>query len=85
MARLELNEICWPDGDAGVIARGVVDEYTVDYFKRTLALAVSTAPRNLIIDVSECELVRELLQQQCALRELAIAVGEMRAPDVRYS
>jgi hypothetical protein len=56
MARLLLNEICWPDGDVGLIARGAVDDCTVATFETELARAISTAPVNLLIDVSECEL-----------------------------
>jgi hypothetical protein len=56
MARLLLNEICWPDGDVGLIARGAVDDRTVASFETELARAFSTAPANLLLDVSECEL-----------------------------
>jgi hypothetical protein len=56
MARLLLNDICWPDGDVGLIARGAVDDCTVASFETELARAISTAPVNLLIDVSECEL-----------------------------
>ena len=56
MARLLLNEICWPDGDLGLIARGMVDDGTVAAFETELERAVSTTPVTLLIDVSECEL-----------------------------
>jgi hypothetical protein len=68
MSTLALNEICWPDGDLGLIANGVVDDETVGYFERTLALAVSTRPRNLVIDVTECRLAAVGLE---ALRRLS--------------
>src|SRR5260221_5690542 len=56
MARLLLNEICWPDGDLGLIARGVVDDGRVAAFEAELARGISTTPLNLLIDVSECDL-----------------------------
>jgi anti-anti-sigma regulatory factor len=56
MARLLLNEICWPDGDLALIARGVVDDGTVAAFETEIARGISTTPVNLLIDVSECEL-----------------------------
>jgi hypothetical protein len=56
MPRLLLNEICWPDGSLGLIARGVVDDQTIAAFETELTRALSTTPVNLLIDVTECEL-----------------------------
>jgi hypothetical protein len=56
MPRLLLNEICWPDGSLGLIARGVVDDQTIAAFETELTRALSTTPVNLLVDVTECEL-----------------------------
>jgi anti-anti-sigma factor len=56
MATLLFDVICWQDGDLGLIARGAVDARTVASFESVVARAISTAPVNLLIDVTQCEL-----------------------------
>jgi anti-anti-sigma factor len=61
MGSLALNEVCWLDGSVAVIARGVVDDDTVEQFERRLDLAIGTrprrtGPRELVIDLTDCQL-----------------------------
>jgi anti-anti-sigma regulatory factor len=61
MGSLAVNEVCWLDGSVAVIARGVVDDDTVELFERRLDLAIGTrlrltGPRQLVIDLTDCRL-----------------------------
>lgn len=61
MGSLAVNEVCWLDGSVAVIARGVVDDDTVELFERKLDLAIGTrprrtGPRQLVIDLTACQL-----------------------------
>jgi hypothetical protein len=80
MARLLLNAICWRDGDVGLIARGAVDDRTVASFEAELARAISTAPVNLLIDVSECELASAGLAALLHLRSGRVTTVVVASP-----
>ena len=84
MARLLLNAICWQDGDVGFIARGTVDDHTVASFEAELARAISTAPVNLLIDVSECELASAGLAALLHLRSGRVPTIVVVAPSAMF-
>jgi hypothetical protein len=84
MARLLLNAICWRDGDVGLIARGAVDDRTVASFEAEIARAISTAPVNLLIDVSECELASAGLAALLHLRSGRVTTVVVVASPVMF-
>ena len=53
---LALDEVGSVDGSVALIVRGVVDDDTVEYFERTLDMAVGTASDELVIDLTHCQL-----------------------------
>ena len=56
MGSLALNEVSWLDGSVALIARGVVDDDTVEHFESRLDSAIGTGSRQLIIDLTACQL-----------------------------
>lgn len=55
MGSLSVREVSRSDGSVALIARGVVDDDTVEQFEQTLE-AVGTAFERLVIDLSACQL-----------------------------
>ena len=56
MGSLALNEVGSVDGSVALIARGVVDDDTVELFERRLDKAGETGLGELVIDLTDCHL-----------------------------
>jgi anti-anti-sigma factor len=53
---LSVRQVSSGDGSVALIARGVVDDDTVEAFERTLDRIAETAFERLVIDLTACEL-----------------------------
>jgi anti-anti-sigma factor len=53
---LSVRQVSPGDGSVALIARGVVDDDTVEQFERTLDRAVGTTFERLVIDLTSCQL-----------------------------
>jgi STAS domain-containing protein len=56
MESLALNDVVCLDGSAALIARGVVDDDTVERFERRIDSAIGIGPGRLVIDLTACRL-----------------------------
>lgn len=93
MGALALNEICWLDGSVALVARGVVDDDTVEPFERRLDSASGTGSRQLVIDLTACRLAsaglaalirleRRSSSRPAATRLVATDVNQLRMLDI---
>ena len=56
MGSLSVRQVFSRDGSVALIARGVVDDDTVEQFERTLDQITDTAFERLVIDLTACQL-----------------------------
>ncbi len=56
MGSLSVRQVSSRDGSVALIARGIVDDETVEEFERTLDRIAGTAFERLVIDLTACQL-----------------------------